>query len=119
MQEQARSALVDLISQLTLDYDKNGVLDACQRHAGDVDISGVVDDGDMVAFINALECGDNMVGDLNCDGVIDGADFGCLLGAMPAPDAVPAPDAMPVPDAMPAPDAVPAQPVLKADLDLN
>ena len=119
MQEQARSALVDLISQLTLDYDKNGVLDACQRHAGDVDISGVVDDGDMVAFINALECGDNMVGDLNCDGVIDGADFGCLLGAMPAPDAVSAPDAMPVPDAMPAPDAVPAQPVLKADLDLN
>ena len=73
----------------------------------------------MVAFINALECGDNMVGDLNCDGVIDGADFGCLLGAMPAPDAVSAPDAMPVPDAMPAPDAVPAQPVLKADLDLN
>jgi hypothetical protein len=113
MQEQARSALVDLISQLTLDYDKNGVLDACQRHAGDVDVSGVVDDGDMVAFINALECGDNMVGDLNCDGVIDGADFGCLLGAMPAPDAVPAPDAMP------APDAIPAQPVLKADLDLN
>ena len=119
MQEQARSALVDLILQLTLDYDKNGVLDACQRHAGDVDLSGVVDDGDMVAFINALECGDNMVGDLNCDGVIDGADFGCLLGAMPAPDAVPAPDAMPVPDAISAPDAVPAQPVLKADLDLN
>ena len=71
--------LHDLSLQLTLDEDMNGVIDACQRAAGDIDLNGVVDDFDMAEFFDAFERGDFNVADLNQDGEIDGADIGHML----------------------------------------
>ncbi|MCE9618561.1 MAG: hypothetical protein K8R92_01465 [Planctomycetes bacterium] len=86
--------IADLVEQLTLDADQNGVLDLCQRAGGDVDINGTVDDFDMVAFVTAMESGDLRVGDLNGDGEIDGADLGMLLLAFPEIDHGDAVDAL-------------------------
>jgi hypothetical protein len=71
--------LHDLSLQLTLDEDMNGVIDACQRAAGDIDLNGVVDDFDIAEFFDAFERGDFNVADLNQDGEIDGADIGHML----------------------------------------
>lgn len=79
--------LKELIDKLTRDDDMNGVIDACQRAAGDFDLDGAVDDFDMVDFDTAFEMGDLNVADLNCDGELDSADFGCMLNALQSHDA--------------------------------
>lgn len=81
--------LRELELQATLDEDMDGILDACQRAEGDVDLSGTVDDCDMVAYISALESAELLIADLNCDGEMDSADLGCLLLAMSTSAAAP------------------------------
>ncbi|MCE9619603.1 MAG: hypothetical protein K8R92_06815 [Planctomycetes bacterium] len=70
-----------LADRISLDDDMDGVMDVCQRHKGDMDLDGEVNQDDLTAMMSAFVTVD-MIGDINLDGQIDGADFGLLLLAI-------------------------------------
>lgn len=62
------------------DRDADGVLDACQPVAGDLDGSGTVDAGDVGSLLLLFgPCGSPCPGDLDGSGEVDAGDIGSLL----------------------------------------
>jgi len=58
-----------------IDLDQNGEPDLCQLRRGDLDLNGVINEGDLAVLLTMLgEVPVMGFGDLNDDGVIDAAD---------------------------------------------
>ena len=64
----------------TMDWDTDGVPDACEYSAGDLNLNGVVDAQDLSILLGWWGITNPAVGDLNGDGKVDGTDLGILLG---------------------------------------
>jgi hypothetical protein len=63
-----------------IDLDLNGEADICQLRRGDLDLNGVIDDGDMGILLDMIGVEPlHGIGDMDANGAIDSADMGLLL----------------------------------------
>ena len=63
-----------------IDLDLNGEADICQLRGGDLDLNGVIDDGDMGILLDMIGVEPlHGIGDMDANGAIDSADMGLLL----------------------------------------
>ena len=74
------NAVTDNVDAQAIDLDHNGEADICQLRRGDLNLNGVVDDGDMSNLLDMIGTKPlHGIGDLDGNGVIDSADMSLLL----------------------------------------